>query len=91
MINAAVMIRTPPSLVITFNRSVSLSEFAHVTIKVGETPLPTPSWSTSVEEIANDKPASMWACPLDNIMQDDEVQVELSCDPQSVTFVLNSG
>ena len=91
MINAAVTSKVPPSLFITFNRSVSLSEFAHVRITVGEILLSTPSWSTSVGETANDKPASMWVCPLDNLMKDDAIQVELSCDPQHVKFVLQPG
>ena len=60
-------------------------------ITVGETPLATPSWSTSVGETANDKPASMWVCPLDNLIEDDAVQTELSCDPQYVKFVLHPG
>ena len=62
-----------------------------MSITVGEIPLATPSWSTSVGETANDKPASMWVCPLDNLMKDDAVQVELSCDPQHVKFVLQPG
>lgn len=92
MVNAAVVSRVPPSLVVTFSRSVSLSEFAHVCIKVGETPLASPSWSTSVGEVANDKPVSMWVCPLDDILvKDNEVEVELSCDPQHVTLMLQPG
>ena len=91
MINVVVVERTPPSLVVTFNRSVTLSEFAHVSIKVGEIPLATPSWSTSIGEVANDKPASMWVCPLNNVMTESEVQFELSCDPQQVTFILKPG
>ena len=92
MINAIVVERTAPSLVVTFNRSVTPSEFAHVSIKVGEIPLATPSWRTSVGEVANDKPASMWVCPLaNNVVTDSEVQFELSCDPQQVTFLLKPG
>lgn len=91
MINVAVVNRTPPTLIITFNRSVTLSEFAHVSIRVGETPLATPSWSMSVGEVANDKPASMWACPLGDLMEDDEVPITLSCDPQHVVFTLQPG
>lgn len=91
MINAAVISREPSSIVVSFNRSVSLSEFAHVSIKVGEIPLVNPAWSTSVGEVTNDKPASMWACPLDNLTEDDTVQVKLSCDPQQVTFALQPG
>ena len=91
MIIAVVVNRTPPSLLVTFNRSVTLSEFAHVSIKVVEIPLAAPLWSTSVGEVANDKPASMWVCPLDNVVIESEVQVELSCDPQHVTFVLKPG
>lgn len=90
MINVTVVTRAPPTLIITFNRSVSLVEFAHVIVKVGDVPLVNPSWSTSIGEIANDKPASMWVCPLDNL-KDSGVQVELTCDPQHITFLLQSG
>ena len=62
-----------------------------MSVTVGEIPLAAPSWSTSVGETANDKPASMWVCPLDNLVKDDTVQVELSCDPQHVIFELQSG
>jgi len=91
MINVTVVTRLPPTLIITFNRSVCLAEFAHVSIKVGDVSLTNPSWSTSSGEISNDKPASMWVCPLDNLKKDDGVQVELNCDPQQITFLLQPG
>ena len=63
-----------------------------MSIKVGEIPLANPSWSTSVGEVANEKPASMWVCPLHNIlMEDNAIQVELSCDPQHVMIELQPG
>ena len=62
-----------------------------MSVIVGEIPLLAPSWNTSVGETANDKPASMWVCPLDNLMKDDAIQVELSCDPQHVKLVLQPG
>ena len=91
MINVAVISRVPPSLVITFNTSVCLSDLAHVSIIVGGIPLTTPSWSVSIGETTNDKPASMWVCPLSEVTKESELQVELLCDPQHIQFTLPPG
>ena len=92
MINTIVASRAPPTLVVTFNRAVCLSDCVHVSIKVGDSPLSDPAWSMSAGETANDKPANMWVCLLgDKVTSDNSVKIELKRDQQCVTLELESG
>jgi len=92
MINAIVASRAPPTLVITFNRAVCLSDCAHVSVKLGDSPLADIAWSMSTGETSNDKPANMWVCPLsDKVTDDSNVKIELRHNQQCVTLQLEPG
>ena len=62
-----------------------------MSITIGGIPLMAPSWSASIGETTNDKPTSMWVCPLSEVMKEIESQVELQCDPQHIQFTLQPG
>jgi len=92
MINTVVARRAHPTLVITFNRAVCLSDCAHVSIKAGDTPFANPVWSTSTGETANDKPANMWVCLLgDKLTDENSVKIEVKHNKHCVTLELQPG